>query len=105
MTVKLIKRILFGKPLKSEEMENEKMPVWKALPILSSDALSSVSYGTEQILTELALVGVAAFAFSLPVALAIILLITLLVISYRQVIDAVAAQNFWQKFSRLLAKI
>jgi amino acid transporter len=69
-------------------MEAEKMPVWKALPILSSDALSSVTYGTEQILLELALVGVAAFAFSLPVAISIIILIGILVTSYRQVIEA-----------------
>jgi amino acid transporter len=79
---------VFGKPLKSSEMESEKMAVWKALPILSSDALSSVAYGTEQILLELATVGAAAFAFSLPIALAIIVLIGVLVVSYRQVIDA-----------------
>src|SRR5690348_17725386 len=82
------KRMLVGKPLKSSEIESEKMPVWKALPILSSDALSSVSYGTEQILLELATVGVAAFAFSLPIAVSIIALILLLVLSYRQVIEA-----------------
>ncbi|MGG0658319.1 APC family permease [Rummeliibacillus pycnus] len=83
-----IKRLLFGRPLKSEEAEAEKMPMWKALPILSSDALSSVAYGTEMILLELATVGAFAFSFSLPIAIAIILLITILIISYRQVIDA-----------------
>lgn len=89
MTSDSWKKIVFGKPLKSSEIESEKMPVWKALPILSSDALSSVAYGTEQILLELATVGAAAaFAFSLPIALSIILLIGILVISYRQVIDA-----------------
>ncbi|UUZ95792.1 APC family permease [Paenibacillus sp. P25] len=64
------------------------MPVWKAPPILSSDALSSVAYGTEQILIALAAVGTATFAFSLPIAIAIVALITILVISYRQVIEA-----------------
>ncbi|MGO4497455.1 APC family permease [Paenibacillus sp. 2RAB27] len=88
MTSDSLKKIVFGKPLKSSEIESEKMPVWKALPILSSDALSSVSYGTEQILLELATVGVAAFAFSLPIAVSIIALILLLVLSYRQVIEA-----------------
>jgi amino acid transporter len=83
-----LKRILFGRPLKSDELEHEKMPVWKALPILSSDALSSVAYGTEQILLELATVGAVAFSFSLPMAITIILLIIILIISYRQVIDA-----------------
>src|ERR1700737_332517 len=88
MTNESLKKIIFGKPLKSSESESEKMPVWKALPILSSDALSSVAYGTEQILLELATVGIVAFSFSLPIAIAIILLITILVISYRHVIDA-----------------
>ncbi|OCT11390.1 amino acid permease [Paenibacillus pectinilyticus] len=88
MTSDSLKKIVFGKPLKSSEMESERMQVWKALPILSSDALSSVAYGTEQILLELATVGVAAFAFSLPIALSIIALILLLVLSYRQVIEA-----------------
>jgi amino acid transporter len=83
-----LKRILLGRPLKSSELEGEKMPVWKALPILSSDALSSVAYGTEQILLELATVGVIAFSYSLWIAIAIILLIGILIVSYRQVIGA-----------------
>lgn len=104
------KRLLFGRPLKTSEAEAEKMPIWKALPILSSDALSSVAYGTEMILIELATVGAFAFAFSLPVAIAIILLITILIISYRQVIDAypqgggaymVAKENLGMMWGRL----
>ncbi|GAA4866082.1 potassium transporter KimA [Paenibacillus vulneris] len=111
MTTDSLKRVIFGRPLKSNELEQEKMPVWKALPILSSDALSSVAYGTEQILIALAAVGsVAAFAYSLPIAIAIILLITILVISYRQVIDAypqgggaymVSKENLGMAFGRL----
>lgn len=88
MTTDTIRRFLFGRPLKSSEIESERMPVWKALPILSSDALSSVAYGTEQILLELSIVGAAAFSFSLPIAISIIVLIGILVISYRQVINA-----------------
>ncbi|BCJ88205.1 APC family permease [Effusibacillus dendaii] len=88
MPSQTLRKILFGRPLKSSEAEAEKMPVWKALPILSSDALSSVAYGTEQILLELATVGAVAFSFSLPIAVAIIILIAILVVSYRQVIDA-----------------
>ncbi|WP_256865538.1 APC family permease [Paenibacillus sp. 32352] len=111
MTTDSLKRVIFGRPLKSNELEQEKMPVWKALPILSSDALSSVAYGTEQILIALAAVGsVAAFAYSLPIAIAIILLITILVVSYRQVIDAypqgggaymVSKENLGMAFGRL----
>ena len=88
MTSDSLKKIVFGKPLKSSEMESEKMQVWKALPILSSDALSSVAYGTEQILLSSLPLVIAAFAFSLPIAISIIALILLLVLSYRQVIEA-----------------
>src|SRR5581483_10586632 len=88
MTSLSLKRLVLGRPLKTSEAEGEKMPVWKALPILSSDALSSVAYGTEMILLELATVGASVFSFSVPIAIAIILLISILIISYRQVIDA-----------------
>lgn len=110
MPNQLVKRVILGKPLKSSELEDEKMPVWKALPILSSDAISSVAYGTEQILLELATVGVVAFSFSFPIALAILFLIGILVISYRQVIEAypqgggaymVTKENLGQFWGRL----
>lgn len=81
-----LKHFLFGKPLRSRDAEGEKMSVWKALPILSSDALSSVAYGTEQILLALIAGSLTFFQYSLPVALGIIALIWILVISYRQVI-------------------
>jgi amino acid transporter len=110
MTTNALRRLFLGRPLKSSEAEAEKMPMWKALPILSSDALSSVAYGTEQILLELATVGAFAFSFSLPVALAIILLIGTLILSYRQVIEAypqgggaymVAKENLGMVWGRL----
>jgi amino acid transporter len=105
-----LKRFLFGRPLRSREAEGEKMPVWKALPILSSDALSSVAYATESILLALVIVGYAAFSFSLPIALGIIALIWILVISYRQVIVtypkgggayAVSRENLGPLWSRI----
>ncbi|MED4226969.1 APC family permease [Neobacillus cucumis] len=110
MTSQSIKRLLLGRPLKTSEAEAEKMPMWKALPILSSDALSSVAYGTEMILLELATVGAFAFSFSIPIAIAIVLLIAILIISYRQVIDAypqgggaymVAKENLGMMWGRL----
>ncbi|MNY70636.1 hypothetical protein D3C86_2088100 [compost metagenome] len=45
-----LKRLLIGQPLKSHELGEQKLNKKKALPILSSDALSSVAYGPEQIL-------------------------------------------------------
>jgi amino acid transporter len=82
-----LKRWIIGKPLKSEQLKEEKLPVWKALPILSSDALSSVAYGTEQILTVLVVAGSMALWYSLPISGAIVGLLFLLILSYRQVID------------------
>ncbi|HEU5139703.1 MAG TPA: APC family permease [Bacillales bacterium] len=80
-----LKRFLIGKPLRTEELESEKMPIWKGLPILSSDAMSSVAYGTEQILLVLAIFGSTALWYSLPITGAIIFLLTILILSYRQV--------------------
>jgi amino acid transporter len=86
--LRAIKRLLIGRPMKTSELEHERLPKWKALPILSSDALSSVAYGTEAILGVLVTVSAAAMWYSLPISLAIVLLLTTLILSYRQVIFA-----------------
>ena len=51
------KRLIIGKPKKNRDLKNEKISNFKALAILSSDALSSVAYGPEQILITLSMVG------------------------------------------------
>src|SRR5690348_14720605 len=83
-----LKQFLIGRPLKNRELNHERLRVLSALSILSPDALSSVAYGTEEILTVLVGISAAALWFSLPIALVIVLLLTVLVISYRQVIAA-----------------
>ncbi|TCP20331.1 amino acid/polyamine/organocation transporter (APC superfamily) [Scopulibacillus darangshiensis] len=83
-----IKRILIGRPLKSNELQEQKLNKLKALAILSSDALSSVAYGPEQILIVLAAVSIAAFWYSLPIAVGVLVLLTALILSYRQIIQA-----------------
>ncbi|WP_322906288.1 APC family permease [Paenibacillus campi] len=83
-----LKRILIGRPMKSAELEAEKLGKLKALAILSSDALSSVAYGTEQILIVLMVAGFAALWYSVPISLAVLALLVILVISYRQTIFA-----------------
>ena len=87
MTVALIQR-LFGKPLPRTQSEGERLPSFEALPILSSDALSSVAYATEAALGVLILAGSGALGLSLPITGAIIALIALVVLSYRQTIEA-----------------
>lgn len=83
-----IKRLLIGRPLKSNEMHSQKLNKLKALAVLSSDALSSVAYGPEQILIVLIAAGGAALWFSLPIALGVLILLIALVLSYRQIIFA-----------------
>ncbi|WP_276352377.1 APC family permease [Cohnella caldifontis] len=83
-----LKRWLIGRPLKSAELGEQKLIKTKALAILSSDALSSVAYGPEQILLTFAAVGPAAFWFSVPIGVGVLVLLTALILSYRQIIFA-----------------
>jgi len=77
---------LVGRPLPSEAIESERMSVFKALPILSSDALSSVAYGPEAALAVLAAAGAGAFFWNIPISIAVALLMLIVTISYQQVI-------------------
>lgn len=86
--VSAIKRLLIGRPLKSNMLGEQKLNKTKALAILSSDALSSVAYGPEQILIVLITVSTVAFWYSLPIALCVLVLLTALILSYRQIIFA-----------------
>jgi amino acid transporter len=83
-----IKRFLIGRPLKSTELGEQKLNKTKALAILSSDALSSVAYGPEQILLVLITVSAAAFWYSIPIAVGVLILLAALILSYRQIIFA-----------------
>jgi amino acid transporter len=84
-----LKRYLIGKPLKNEQLSGEKFGVLWGLPILSSDAISSVAYaGTEIMLVLLPVVGMLAFRQLTYISAAIILLLAILMLSYRQTIDA-----------------
>ena len=83
-----VKKFLVGDPLSTDRLLHEKIPKWKALAVLSSDALSSVAYATEEVLIPLAGFSSAALIWSLPVALLIGLLIFIITVSYRQTITA-----------------
>ncbi|NMD70504.1 APC family permease [Bacillus sp. DNRA2] len=86
--VSSIKRLLIGRPLKSTELGEQKLTKIKALAILSSDALSSVAYGPEQILIVLVTISTAAFWYSIPIAIGVLILLVALILSYRQIIFA-----------------
>lgn len=82
------KRYLIGRPLRSTEIGEQKLNKKKALAILSSDALSSVAYGPEQILIVLVTIGATAIWYSIPIAMGVLVLLAALILSYRQVIFA-----------------
>jgi amino acid transporter len=83
-----VRRALLGPPLHSAAVLEERMRKLVALPVLSSDALSSVAYGPEAMLVVLALGGAAAFGYSRVISLAIFVLMVVVGLSYRQTIRA-----------------
>ena len=83
-----IKRFLLGKSLPTSAHSEERLTNAAALAVLSSDALSSVAYATEEILLVLVAAGSGALGLSIPIAIAIILLLCIVVLSYRQTIRA-----------------
>lgn len=86
--MRLVRRMLIGRPLHNQELVHEKMPKWKALSIFSSDALSSVGYGPEQIVITLAVPGLLAYGYLAHASIAILLLLAMITISYAQVSKA-----------------
>lgn len=86
--VNRIKAWLIGRPLASEEEIGERLSKRLALPIFSSDAISSSAYATEEILRVLVLAGAGALLVSIDVAIAISVLLAVVAISYRQVCNA-----------------
>src|SRR5205814_9268560 len=83
-----IKRLLVGEPIPSHLAHHERFSRLTGLAVLSSDALSSVAYATEEILRVLVLVGVAALTVSKPIAFVIAAILAIVVFSYRQTIHA-----------------
>jgi amino acid transporter len=79
------RRVLFGRPLASEQEIEERLSKTKALAIFSSDAISSSAYATEEILRVLIVAGAAAFLLSMEVAIAIAILLAVVSTSYRQI--------------------
>jgi len=85
---KRFKRVLFGRPLASDRLEQEKLNKKTALAVLSSDAISSVAYATDQILLVLAVLGSAALSYVVPISTVIAMLLVLVAMSYRQTVFA-----------------
>ncbi len=83
-----LKRILFGRALASDRLDHERLNKKTALAVLSSDAISSVAYATEQTLIVLAVLGTAALSYVVPISAVIVALLVLVALSYRQTVFA-----------------
>ena len=86
-----LKRFFIGKPIANSEDSHHRLSKKIALPVFASDAISSTAYATEEILIvflSLAAVGMTAFDFLIPISLLVIVLLAIVVSSYRQTIYA-----------------
>src|SRR5215470_1065628 len=83
-----LKRLLVGKPIPSSMAHHERLSRVTGLAVLSSDALSSVAYATDFILTTLVVAGVGAFSHAIPISVVIAALLAIVAFSYRQTIHA-----------------
>src|SRR5213078_4702445 len=84
MSIAGVARTVVGPPLRSDRLGDTLLPKRLALPVFCSDPLSSVAYATQEILLVLSLGGLALLTMAWWVALAVIVLLVLVVASYRQ---------------------
>jgi amino acid transporter len=86
-----VKSRLLGKPLHTDQLAHEKLGKPTALAVFASDNLSSAAYATQEILHTMLLVGgvgLVAFDYVMPITLAMIAVLVVLILSYRQTIKA-----------------
>ncbi|MRS05994.1 permease, partial [bacterium] len=79
---------LIGRPLPTADAPHQTIGIPIGLAVFASDALSSSAYGTQEMLVILAALGTTAYRYVFPLSLAIIVLLTIVVISYEQTIHA-----------------
>ncbi|HUG88350.1 MAG TPA: APC family permease, partial [Actinomycetota bacterium] len=88
MSTPILKRVFMGRALATHTLEHQRLPKTLALPIFSSDPLSSNAYATEEMMLVLVLAGTAAFRLMVPIALLIVLVLSIVITSYRQTVRA-----------------
>jgi amino acid transporter len=84
----LLKRLVLGRPFRSDRLAHTLLPKRIALPVFASDALSSVAYAPDEILLTLSIAGATAYVYSPWVALAVVVVMLTVVASYRQNVHA-----------------
>ena len=83
-----LRGVLFGRPLSSAADLTERLPKWKALPVFSSDVMSSVAYATGAMMLILAGAGTENFKYVLGLSVVVVALLGIVTFSYRQTIRA-----------------
>jgi amino acid transporter len=84
----VLKRVFLGRTMGTGELEHTLLPKVLALPVFSSDPLSSNAYATQEILLVLGLVGASALHLVMPIAIAVTIVLATVVVSYRQTVRA-----------------
>ena len=84
----LFKRLLLGRPFRSDRLQHTLLPKRIALPVFASDPLSSVAYAPAEILLTLSAAGAAAYVFAPWIAVGVVVVLLVVVASYRQNVHA-----------------
>jgi amino acid transporter len=82
------KRMVLGRPFRSDRLSHTLLPKRIALPVFASDALSSVAYAPEEIFLTLSVAGLASFTMSPWIGLAVVVVMLAVIASYRQNVHA-----------------
>ena len=88
LATRVLKRLIIGSPVRSEQAGHSLLAKRLALPIFASDALSSVAYAVQEILLVLTVAGTAYLFLTPWIAIAVAVLMTTVVASYRQLVRA-----------------
>jgi len=108
----VVKRVVLGRALRSDRQSEQELPKYLALPIFASDPLSSVAYATQEVLVVLTLGGLAYLYLTPYLAAGVVVLLTVVVLSYRQLVHAypsgggdyeVASENIGRKSGVVVA--
>jgi amino acid transporter len=83
-----LKRVVVGRALATHKLDHQLLPKVLALPVFSSDPLSSNAYATEEMMLVLVTAGASALIYRIPIALAIAAVLSIVIVSYRQTVRA-----------------
>ncbi len=82
------RRLVLGRPFRSDRLAHTLLPKRIALPVFASDAMSSVAYAPEEIFLVLSVAGLAAFSMAPWIGLAVSVVMLIVIASYRQNVHA-----------------